>query len=104
MRKARVNKRRKYAFEGLTTRLCRAADVLEQSLDDMVPLFSVPVDITKTKEPDNEFGPTLTTMERHRRDELIMDRMYGMDMLHHQNGCRASTDVPLGDVKRRYPH
>uniref|UniRef100_M1E0T2 Uncharacterized protein n=1 Tax=Solanum tuberosum TaxID=4113 RepID=M1E0T2_SOLTU len=62
-----------------------------------------PVDIMRTKGPDTEFGPTLFTVKRHRRDEHIMARMYGLDMLRHQNGCRASTDMQLGDVERRYP-
>uniref|UniRef100_M1DMR7 Uncharacterized protein n=1 Tax=Solanum tuberosum TaxID=4113 RepID=M1DMR7_SOLTU len=69
----------------------------------MAPLFPVLVDITKTKGSDNEFGPPLTTTERHRRDELIMARMYGLEMLRHQNGCRASTVEQLGKVERRYP-
>uniref|UniRef100_M1DCP2 Putative plant transposon protein domain-containing protein n=1 Tax=Solanum tuberosum TaxID=4113 RepID=M1DCP2_SOLTU len=77
--------------------------VPEERLDYMAPLFLAPVDITKTKGPDNEFGPTLTTAEHHRRDELIMARMYGLEMLHHLNGCRASSDVQLGEVERRYP-
>uniref|UniRef100_M1DGA3 Putative plant transposon protein domain-containing protein n=1 Tax=Solanum tuberosum TaxID=4113 RepID=M1DGA3_SOLTU len=29
--------------------------------------------------------------------------MYGLEMLRHQNGCRASTDEQLGQVARRYP-
>lgn len=32
-----------------------------------------------------------------------MARMYGLEILRHQNGCLASTDVQLGDVERRYP-
>ncbi|KAG5606523.1 hypothetical protein H5410_028015 [Solanum commersonii] len=28
--------------------------------------------------------------------------MYGLDMLRHQNGCHASTDMQLGKVARRY--
>jgi len=69
----------------------------------MAPLFPTPVDSTRTKGPDTEFGPTLTTAERHRRDELIMARMYGLEMLRHQNGWQASTDEQLGDIERRYP-
>ncbi|KAG5630183.1 hypothetical protein H5410_001900 [Solanum commersonii] len=62
----------------------------------------VPVDITRTKGPDTDFGPTLTTVERYRRDKLIMARMYGLEMLCHQNGGRVSTDLRLGEVERRY--
>uniref|UniRef100_M1DXB9 Uncharacterized protein n=1 Tax=Solanum tuberosum TaxID=4113 RepID=M1DXB9_SOLTU len=57
----------------------------------------------RTKVPATKFGPTLTTAERHRRDELIMAGMYSLEKLCHQNDCRASTDVQLGDVERRYP-
>ncbi|KAG5599840.1 hypothetical protein H5410_031210 [Solanum commersonii] len=62
-----------------------------------------PVNIMRTKGPDTEFRPTLITTERHRRDELIMARIYGLEMLRHQNGCWASTDAQLGDIERRYP-
>ncbi|KAG5595499.1 hypothetical protein H5410_036731 [Solanum commersonii] len=62
-----------------------------------------PMDITRTKGPDTEFGPILITIERHRRDELIMARMYGLEMLGHQNGYFASTDMQLGDVEKCYP-
>ncbi|KAG5596044.1 hypothetical protein H5410_037276 [Solanum commersonii] len=65
--------------------------------------FPKAVDITKTKGPDNEFGPTLTTVERYYRDELIMARIYGLEILRHQNGCQASTDVQLRELERRYP-
>uniref|UniRef100_M1DG54 Putative plant transposon protein domain-containing protein n=1 Tax=Solanum tuberosum TaxID=4113 RepID=M1DG54_SOLTU len=103
MRKARVHKGHKYAFGGLITQMCHAAGVPEESLDYMAPLCPAPVDITRTKGPDTEFGPTLTTVECHRRDELVMARMYGLEMLRHQNGCHASTDLQLGEVARRYP-
>ncbi|KAG5577241.1 hypothetical protein H5410_057375 [Solanum commersonii] len=77
--------------------------VPEEILDCMAPLYLAPVDITQTKGPDTEFGLILTTSERHHRDELIMARMYGLEMLRHQNGCWASTDVQLGEVKKCYP-
>ncbi|KAH0669439.1 hypothetical protein KY285_025463 [Solanum tuberosum] len=103
MRKARVHKGHKYAFGGLITKLCRAADVPEENIDYMAPLYPAPVDITRTKGLDTEFGLTLTTAERHRRDELIMARMYGLEMLRHQNDCHDSTDMQLDEVERRYP-
>uniref|UniRef100_M1D859 Putative plant transposon protein domain-containing protein n=1 Tax=Solanum tuberosum TaxID=4113 RepID=M1D859_SOLTU len=103
MRKARVHKGHKYAFGGLITRMCRAVGFPEKNMDYMAPLFPAPVDITRTKGPDTEFGPTFTTAERYRRDELIIARMYGLEMLRHQNGCLASTDMQLGDVERFYP-
>ncbi|KAG5620757.1 hypothetical protein H5410_005975 [Solanum commersonii] len=77
--------------------------VPEEHVDYMAPLFLAPLDITRTNGPDPEFAPTLTTAERHRRDELIMARMYDLEMFRHQNGCLASTDMHLGDVERRYP-
>ncbi|KAG5570504.1 hypothetical protein H5410_060270 [Solanum commersonii] len=61
------------------------------------------VDIIRINGLDTEFGPTLTTVERHHNDELIMARMYCLEMLRHQNGCQASTDMQLGEVERRYP-
>ncbi|KAG5620162.1 hypothetical protein H5410_005380 [Solanum commersonii] len=68
----------------------------------MAPLYPAPVHITRTKGPDTDFGPTLTTAERHRRDELIMARMYGLEMLRHKTGGRPSTDLEIGEVHRRY--
>ncbi|KAG5606846.1 hypothetical protein H5410_028338 [Solanum commersonii] len=103
MQNARVHKGHRYAFGSLITRMCRAAGVPKDNVDYMALLFAAPMDITRTKGPDIEFGPTLTTAEHHRRDELIMARMYGLEMLRHQNGCLASTDMQLGDVERRYP-
>uniref|UniRef100_M1DJT1 Putative plant transposon protein domain-containing protein n=1 Tax=Solanum tuberosum TaxID=4113 RepID=M1DJT1_SOLTU len=103
MRKARVHKGHIYDFGDLITKMCCIAGVPEEQLDYMAPLYLASVDITRTKGPNTEFGPTLTTAERHRRDELIMERMYGLEMLRHQNGCHASTDMQLGDVERHYP-
>ncbi|KAG5605372.1 hypothetical protein H5410_026864 [Solanum commersonii] len=103
MRKAQVHKGHIYAFGSLITRMCRVAGVPEENVDYMAPLFPAPMDITRTKGPDTKFGPTLTTAEPHKRDELIMANMYGLEMLHHQNGCLASTDMQLSDVERHYP-
>uniref|UniRef100_M1DBX8 Uncharacterized protein n=1 Tax=Solanum tuberosum TaxID=4113 RepID=M1DBX8_SOLTU len=103
MCKARVHKGNMYAFGGLITKMCRAAGVPEEHLDYMAPLYPASVDITRTKGHDTEFGPTLTTVERHRRNELIMVSMYGLEMLRHQNCCHASTDMQLGEVAMCYP-
>jgi len=103
MRKARVHRGRRYAFGGLITNLCRRAGVPEESVDYMAPLFTTPLDITKTKGPENMHGPTLTTAERNRRDEMIMARMFGLEMLRHRNGCRASTQEQLDEVATKYP-
>ncbi|KAG5606262.1 hypothetical protein H5410_027754 [Solanum commersonii] len=86
MCKARVHKGHMYAFGGLITKMCRVAGVPEENMDYMVPLYPALVDITRTKGPNTDFGPTLTTIEHHRRDELIMVKMYGLEMLRHQNG------------------
>ncbi|KAH0636011.1 hypothetical protein KY285_035712 [Solanum tuberosum] len=75
IQKARVHKGHKYDFGGLITKMCRAAGVPEENLDYMAPLYPTLVDITRTKGLDTDFGPTLTTVERHRRDELILARM-----------------------------
>ncbi|KAG5580182.1 hypothetical protein H5410_050809 [Solanum commersonii] len=68
----------------------------------MAPLYPAPVDITRIKWPDTDFGPTLTTMERHRRDELIMAKMYGLEMLQHKTGGQPSTDLEIGEVHGCY--
>ncbi|KAG5610826.1 hypothetical protein H5410_022107 [Solanum commersonii] len=81
---------------------CVVLQVFRKSVDYMAPLFPALVDITRTKGIDTEFRPIPTTNDRHRRDELIMARMYGLEMLRHQNGCLVSTYMQLGDVERRY--
>ncbi|KAH0714807.1 hypothetical protein KY284_007712 [Solanum tuberosum] len=108
MRKARARRGRRYAFGRLITNLYRRAGVPEESVDYMAPLFTIPLDVTKTKGPENMHGPTLTTAECNVRDEMIMARMFGLEMLRHRNGCRASTqeqldedDVPTNEDKRR---
>ncbi|KAG5620256.1 hypothetical protein H5410_005474 [Solanum commersonii] len=68
MRKARVHRGRRYAFGRLITNLCRQAGVPKESVDYIAPLFTTPLDVTKTKGPKNMHGPTLTTAERNRRD------------------------------------
>lgn len=50
----------------------------DESLDYMEPLYSVGVDINLTKEPHTDLSPIITTAKLHMRDELIMDRMYGL--------------------------
>ncbi|KAG5575871.1 hypothetical protein H5410_056005, partial [Solanum commersonii] len=93
IRKARVHKGRRSAFGGLITKLCHVAGVPEESMDYMTPLFPTPMDIMRTKGTDIKFGPILTTIKRNRRDKLFMARMYGLEMLRHQNSCLASTDM-----------
>jgi len=102
MRKDRVDKGNRYGFGGLITKMCRVAGVPEENLDYMAPLYPAPVDITRIKGPDTDFGPTLTTVERHRRDELIMARMYGLEMLRHKTSGQPSTNLEIWEVNRRY--
>lgn len=66
----------------------------------MVPLYPVVVDISRTKKPDTELGPTLTTAERHQRDDLIMVRMFGLKMLQHKTGVLLSNLIEPMDVNR----
>ncbi|KAG5581028.1 hypothetical protein H5410_051655 [Solanum commersonii] len=68
MQKAWVHKGHWYAFGGLITIMCRVASVPKENVDYMTPLFQTHMDITRTKGPDIEFGPTLTTAELHRKD------------------------------------
>ncbi|KAH0695893.1 hypothetical protein KY289_013375 [Solanum tuberosum] len=103
MRKARVHNGRRYAFGGLITSLCRTEGVPEESVDYIAPLFTTPLDVTKTKGPKNAHGATLTTTERNKRDDLIMAHMYGLEMLRHKNGCQAFAEEQLSDIEQRYP-
>ncbi|KAG5614783.1 hypothetical protein H5410_014607 [Solanum commersonii] len=103
MRKSRVHKGHRYAFGGLITKMCRVAGVLEENLDYMAPLYLAPVDITRTKGTNTDFGPTLTTAECHRRDEFIMAKMYGREMLRHKTGGRPSTDLEIRETENDIP-
>ncbi|KAG5586874.1 hypothetical protein H5410_047308 [Solanum commersonii] len=62
----------------------------------MAPLFTTPLDVTKTKGPKNVHEPTLTTTECNKRDDLITAHMSGLEMLRHIND-----DAPIDKDKRR---
>ncbi|KAG5575909.1 hypothetical protein H5410_056043 [Solanum commersonii] len=61
--------------------------VPEESVDYLAPLFIIPLDVTKRKRPENAHGPTLTTTERNKKDDMITARLFGLEMLCHRNGC-----------------
>ncbi|KAG5619932.1 hypothetical protein H5410_005150 [Solanum commersonii] len=103
MRKAKMHSGRRYAFGGLITSLCRTKGVPEESVDYIAPLFTTPLNVMKTKGPENAHGPTLTTTKHNKRDDLIMAHIYGLEMLCHKNGCRVSTEEQLSDIEQRYP-
>ncbi|KAG5611121.1 hypothetical protein H5410_022402 [Solanum commersonii] len=84
-------------------RTSRRAGVPDESVDYMAPLFTAPLDVTKTKGPENMHGSTLTTAERNRKDDLITAHMFGLEMLCHRNGCRASTQEQLDEIGMKYP-
>lgn len=101
MRKAWVRKGHRFAFGGLIAKMCRRAGVPTKNLDYMDPFYPEAEDITRKKWPD--LGPTLTIAERHRRDELIMARMHGLEMLHYSTGSRPSNVVELLEINQHYP-
>ncbi|KAG5630420.1 hypothetical protein H5410_002137 [Solanum commersonii] len=82
--------------------MCHIAGVPKEQSDYMELFYPTTVDITQTKGPDTDFGPTLTTAERHKRDELIMATMYGLEMLRHKTGGRPSIDLEIGEVNKCY--
>lgn len=92
-----------YAFGGVITKMCHLAGVLEESLDYMAPLYPTAVDITGTKGSDTNLGPILTIVERYRGDELIMARMYVLEMPRHRIGGRSSNMIDFGKVNVCYP-
>ncbi|KAH0709834.1 hypothetical protein KY284_011261 [Solanum tuberosum] len=61
------------------------AGVPEESVDYMAPMLTTPIDVTKTKGPENVHDPTLTTTEHNRRDDLITTHLFGLEMLYHIN-------------------
>ncbi|KAG5615721.1 hypothetical protein H5410_015545 [Solanum commersonii] len=69
----------------------QASDIPEESVDYMAPLFTTPLDVTKTKGPENIHGPILTTTEQNMRDDMITACIFGLEILRHRNGCRASS-------------
>ncbi|KAG5577037.1 hypothetical protein H5410_057171 [Solanum commersonii] len=75
----------------------------EENVDYMAPLFTTPLDVTKTKGLENMHGPTVTTTERNKRDDMITTCMFGLEMLHHRNGCRALTQEQLDEIATKYP-
>ena len=83
MRKDQVHKGTMYDFDGLITQRCHSAGVREENIDYIAPLYVTPVNITHTKGPKTKFGPTLTIAEHHKREELIMEIMYDLEMMRH---------------------
>lgn len=65
-------------------------------------LFYVPMDVIKTLGLRPTYGPTITTVERHKRDEMSMAHKYVLDMLHHMNGWRASTHEMFLEGENKY--
>lgn len=65
----------------------RQDGVPKENVNYMVPLFTTTLDVSKTKGPKIVHGPTLTTVEQNKRDDMITTRMYVLEMLHHRNGC-----------------
>lgn len=92
MQKARVHKGHIYAFGGIISKMCHIVGVPKESLDYIAPLYPTTMDITCTKREDTDLGPILITIEGHRRDDLIMAKMYVLKMLRHTTGGRPSTD------------
>lgn len=76
-------------------KICCLVGVLEERLDYISALYLAAVDITFTKGHDTNLGPTLTTAEHHLRDDLIMVRMYGLEILRHSIGGRPSNVVQI---------
>ncbi|KAG5619740.1 hypothetical protein H5410_004958 [Solanum commersonii] len=58
---------------------------------------------SKKKGPENMHGPTLTTAERNRRDDMITTRMFRLEMLRHRNGYQASSQEQLDEIAMKYP-
>lgn len=56
--KARVHRDRRYAFGGLIISLCRRDEEPKESADYMDPLFTTPLDLSKTKGLQDVHGPT----------------------------------------------
>lgn len=94
-----------YAVRGLITKMFLLVCVSKKSLDYMAPVYStlVAVDITRIKGPETDLGPTFTTIERHRRYEFIMARMYGLEMLRHNTSGQPSNVVEVREINILYP-
>ena len=77
----------------------------EKSLDYMAPVYPtlVAVDITRIKGPETDLGHTFTTTKHHRRNELVMARMYGLEMLRHNTSGQPSNVVEVHEINILYP-
>lgn len=69
----------------------------------MEPLFTTPLNVSKTKGMKVVHGPTLTAAEHNKRDEIINAHMYGLKILRHRNECRVSLHEQLDKVASKYP-
>lgn len=93
--KARAHRRWRFAFGILITQLCRHAGVPKEPVEYMAPFFTTPIDVTKAKGTELFHGPTLTIAKHIMRDDMVTTWMYGLEMLPHKNGCRASSQENL---------
>lgn len=101
-KKTQLHQGRRYAFGGLITQFFRAVGVREESLDYMATLIPGSVDVTKTMGSETIHRQTLTTVERNRKNEMIIAHMYELQMLRHRNWCRVSTWNQFEKVEHRY--
>ena len=69
----------------------------------MTHVFQAAMDITCTKAPHTDLGPTLTTMKLHERDEFVRARIYGLEILRHGIGGRPSCVVEILEINMRNP-
>lgn len=86
-----------YAFGGPIIKLCKHVSVPEDPLDYFPHIKAPPHCVINIKRP------VLTSIERVYRDELIMDRIYRLEMLCHKAYGRPSTLAELDEVEARFP-
>lgn len=91
IRKVWVPLERRYAFGGFIIELCRHAGVTEEPLDYFLQIVVPYYNLTDIKGPVVFGGPMFTTTERAHKDELIMGRMFWLEMSRHRIGSRPST-------------
>ncbi|KAF3629434.1 hypothetical protein FXO38_05422 [Capsicum annuum] len=109
IKKVRTQAGRSFGFRGLVTSFLQRHKVDEEELDYKPGVITCPVDITTARTASGVNGPILTMVERKNRDDEILTRMYGLQMLQWTTGGRPATleehhvvelDYPLGHHAR----
>lgn len=94
--KAQVRKGHMHAFVGFISKMYCRTSVNGKFLGYMALMYPIILDIICTKGSNNYLGPILSTFKRNKMDELMMARMFGLEMFRYITSGRPYTCREIG--------